>query len=83
MGSLQFSPGQGLPLALVFVFLFALQANPASSVENVVIESRPGELGLTAKGIDLRELLPQLAERSGFKLWLSAALPAQPVNVDI
>jgi hypothetical protein len=52
-------------------------------VENVVIESRPGELGLTAKGIDLRELLPQLAKRSGFKLWFSAALPAQPVNVDI
>ena len=67
----------------VFVFLFALLANPGFSADNIVIESRPGELGVTAKGVDLRELLPQIAERGAFKLWVSAALPEQPVSVDI
>ena len=67
----------------VFVFLFALLANPGFSADNIVIESRPGELGVTAKGVDLRELLPQIAEHGAFKLWVSAALPEQPVSVDI
>ena len=80
---LPFSPGRSLWLTPVFVFLFALLANPGFSVDNIVIESRPGELGVTAKGVDLRELLPQIAERGGFRLWVSSALPEQPVSVDI
>ena len=80
---LQLSPGRSLWLMPVFVFLFALLANPGFSADNIVIESRPGELGVTAKGVDLRELLPQIAEHGAFKLWVSAALPEQPVSVDI
>ena len=80
---LELSPGRSLWLMPVFVFLFALLANPGFSADNIVIESRPGELGVTAKGVDLRELLPQIAEHGAFKLWVSAALPEQPVSVDI
>jgi len=68
-----------LPMAVAMVGL----ATPGFAVERLDIETRGSQVRLSADAVDMRELLQQLAKQGNFKLWLSAALPAQPVSADI
>jgi len=71
------------PVLLVVAVVVTGLVTPAFAAQRLDIETRGGQARLSVDAVDLRELLQQLAAQGNFKLWLSAAVPAQPVSADI
>ena len=71
------------PAAFLLLLCACLLLQPAVSDDSPLVETRDGQMRVLASDIDLRVLLPQVAEQGGFGLWISEALPEQKVSADI
>lgn len=73
----------GRPLMVVALLVFTIVTlAPAGAAQGELqIETRDGKVWLEADGADLRSVLQQLASAANFKLWVSASLPLQTVDI--
>lgn len=69
--------------SILIVILGATFVSEGIAEEHSTLEIHDGRVTLKAESVDLQRLLQQLAAQGGFKLWLSADLPAQALDVDI
>lgn len=75
------------PSVILGIVLLACAAGMQASVgyaqDQLQIETNNDRLWINSEATDLQELLQQLAEHSGFKLWVSGDFPRQSVSVHI